>query len=338
MKFTFFGILIIFLTLLMGCSTTPEREVTKQMPNFMSSSQIDNQFKVMKQSGQKDEPIVLSVDDYSRFEQLIPLEKFFSNIPDNDFERKIKLNDNNNRLKNEGVDFRIRDSPVRSQWNGTCTANALVAVWENLNNKTNSNNIILSARHLWAEQGEAYSCDISIKTMSDSRICDNKYWLQTSKKAMPGGHCNKNKHAKILEYEYLGNDVDSVIDSLDKGFPVYLAMSTPYEMVQCKKIISPYSPKTNGGHALAIVGYVIVPEMKGEGYFIIKNSWGSDCGDNGYQYLPFYQCENGDGYCIFWEVSKIESKKNKYVKKKICYPKKFLWWKWKKCYWKLVES
>ncbi len=48
----------------------------------------------------------------------------------------------------------------------------------------------------------------------------------------------------------------------------------------------------SGGHANLIVGFVSknnlpadAPEPEGEGYFIVKNSWGADRGDCGYDYL-----------------------------------------------------
>jgi C1A family cysteine protease len=53
-----------------------------------------------------------------------------------------------------------------------------------------------------------------------------------------------------------------------------------------------------GGHAVLIVGYkdnttskfkCFINKLigKSNGYFIVRNSWGKDWGDNGYFYLPY---------------------------------------------------
>jgi len=41
------------------------------------------------------------------------------------------------------------------------------------------------------------------------------------------------------------------------------------------------------GHSVAIVGYRKDPAFPGGGYFIFRNSWGANWGDQGYGYLPF---------------------------------------------------
>jgi C1A family cysteine protease len=47
--------------------------------------------------------------------------------------------------------------------------------------------------------------------------------------------------------------------------------------------------KYEGGHALLIVGYVDDLSVDGGGYFIVKNSWGSDWGDSGYFNIAYSQ-------------------------------------------------
>lgn len=51
--------------------------------------------------------------------------------------------------------------------------------------------------------------------------------------------------------------------------------------------------KSVGGHCVVIPGYLAneklpagAPRAPGGGYFICKNSWGTDFGDLGYAYLP----------------------------------------------------
>jgi len=57
------------------------------------------------------------------------------------------------------------------------------------------------------------------------------------------------------------------------------------------------------GHAIAIVGAIIDQRVPGGGYYIIKNSWGSDYGDKGYAYVAFDYCEMT--YCYVWKVNEV---------------------------------
>ena len=42
-----------------------------------------------------------------------------------------------------------------------------------------------------------------------------------------------------------------------------------------------------GGHAVFCCGYQDDPQYEGGGYLIVKNSWGTNFGDQGYIYLPY---------------------------------------------------
>jgi C1A family cysteine protease len=44
-----------------------------------------------------------------------------------------------------------------------------------------------------------------------------------------------------------------------------------------------------GGHAILIVGYVDDATVHGGGYFVVKNSWGTDWGNQGYFYIAYSQ-------------------------------------------------
>ena len=46
-----------------------------------------------------------------------------------------------------------------------------------------------------------------------------------------------------------------------------------------------------GGHAMLLVGYVDDESVLGGGYFIIRNSWGGDWGEDGYGKLPYAYAE-----------------------------------------------
>ncbi len=56
-----------------------------------------------------------------------------------------------------------------------------------------------------------------------------------------------------------------------------------------------------GGHALTLVGY----DDK-EGYFIVRNSWGTEFGLEGYFYMPYNYVTDNQLSMDFWNISLVE--------------------------------
>jgi len=235
----------------------------------------------------------------------------------------------------KGADWSHRDTPIKNQWNGTCTAFSGVAGIENLLNKPDT--LDLSERDAWSKYRK-YSNEVFVDTMTEkgNEICPEEDWPQRNK--WPYKTCKKNRNHKLINAEYIESDIDLALDALDRGSVVYLGMATPKDMISCRSVIRTGSKFSNGGHAILIVGYEMDNTIKGGGYFIIKNSWGEDCGDNGYQYLPFYQCQKRGGYCDMWEFSKKAPifTPPKYEEVKVC---QRIWWKpWRwQCWTEKVE-
>ncbi len=59
---------------------------------------------------------------------------------------------------------------------------------------------------------------------------------------------------------------------------------------------TPYKNQADIAHAYAIIGYKRDPNDSSKGHWIIKNSWGSEWGCNGYAFLPYDYCNQR--WCI----------------------------------------
>jgi len=202
-----------------------------------------------------------------------------------------------------GVDLRSRDNYVVQQWGGTCTAHALAAVIENMA----GNKVKLSERHIWNDY-QTYSCDVAIKTWSGVGKCitEDKYWMHDYKSPLDRYLSKSACYTYLVKTEYLNNSLQLAIKKLNENKPLYLAVSVIKSMYACDVKIDAKSAKTGGGHALSIVGYTVDKNVSGGGHFIIKNSWGRNCGEAGYQYLPIGSCQRDDIYCLFWAVESVK--------------------------------
>jgi hypothetical protein len=198
------------------------------------------------------------------------------------------------------VDLRQFDTSVKSQFGSTCTSFGLVAAMENFLGRTTP--VELSERHLWSLYKQ-YSSKVAMSRALKNAITFEDKWPQSRTNPLPGykdGAVHKLKSSTFLD-----DSIPAAVRALDKGLPVYVGMRVPAGMKSCNKVIGPNTKATKGGHAIAIVGYQLDPAVKSGGYFIIKNSWGADCGDNGYQYLDFNNCKRNDMYCQFWSINQV---------------------------------
>jgi len=201
------------------------------------------------------------------------------------------------------VDLRLRDTAPKSQDNGKCTAYALTAAMESLlQSQGPVPGLDLSDWHTWSYYRQ-YSAIAAIKALSkpSATVTDEKYYPQfgSLKKGVSGLY-------GPITSKYLGDDSGAMVQSLIDGHPVYLALSTPKQMLACNKIIN-QGAASRGGHAVLIVGYIL--DEKGAPYAIIKNSWGAKCGDHGYQYMAMALCKKKGYYCSMWAIESVVQSK-----------------------------
>jgi len=193
------------------------------------------------------------------------------------------------------VDLRSRDTSVKKQFGGTCTTFGLVAAMENVMGGT----IHLSERDAWSKY-KKYSVKTAVSTLLKKGIVEEKWWPQ-SKTWAPWGYSN-HKQFKLQAVEYFEDDIQKAVQALEAGKPLYFGVSTPMDMIACDDRIGPDTKVSSGGHAFAVVGFEADPTEPAGGYFLLKNSWGSSCGDHGYQWFPFSLCSRNDMYCMIWAI------------------------------------
>jgi C1A family cysteine protease len=198
------------------------------------------------------------------------------------------------------VDLRYRDSPVKKQFGGTCTSFGLIAAMENL--LDDPSGVDISERHFWSLYRK-YSSSTAIKTALKKPVTREELWPQN--KTNPKSGYKSGAVFQLTSARFIDDDIPDALRALNAGNPVYIGMRVPADMDCSHKVIGPKSKATKGGHAIAIVGYQLDPSLKSGGYFILKNSWGSKCGDKGYHYLDFNNCQRSDMYCNMWAIEGV---------------------------------
>jgi hypothetical protein len=202
-----------------------------------------------------------------------------------------------------GKDLRHRDTPVITQLGKQCSAYGLIASIENLLDAPQVSK--LSESHLWS-QYRVYSSVSAVDAAKRMMITEYAMWPKGRSSPLPGWEAKT--HTAVKHITSIDDNVLNAVKALDSGRPVYIGMSVTTAMQSCVAVLEPDSPDTGGGHAVTISGYGLDKRVPGGGYFIIKNSWGADCGDKGYQYMPFNYCiRRGSSYCIMWDLQGVKT-------------------------------
>jgi hypothetical protein len=198
------------------------------------------------------------------------------------------------------VDLRARDTPIKMQFGGTCTAFGMIAAMENFLGLPRTLN--LSEAHLWNAYRQ-YDLAPAVKAALGRKITDEAYWPQDSSR--PYAQYLQMARTKLTGVRVLEDDVAEAVRALNRNHPVYLGLAVQTDLKACRTTIRANSPVTGGAHALAAVGYRYDAKVSGGGYFILKNSWGRECGDHGYQYLSFGACRQEGMFCLMWELTGV---------------------------------
>lgn len=225
------------------------------------------------------------------------------------------------------IDLRPICPPIVDQGKlGSCTANALAAVWgflelNALANKTPDGELfdpttfIPASRLFIYYQERAIEGDIhwdrganistGIKALLSVGCCDENVWpYDVSRfRVMPTNDAMIEAGAhKITDAGQL-NSLYSIKDCLASGFPVVFGFTvfSNFEsdvVAETGQLGMPVG-RERGGHAVMIVGYDDTTKI-----VIVRNSWGDSWGDKGYFYMPYDYVSNPNWCDEFYTIRK----------------------------------
>lgn len=202
------------------------------------------------------------------------------------------------------VDLREFDSLVEDQGElGSCVGNAITNSYELMTKQSYPNSFVeLSRLYVYYnarmiegninEEG-VYEIRNALKGVKEYGICREELWPYNPDKVnvKPINECYvEGKPRTITSYTSLST-ISEMLEVLNLGKPIVIGMDVYYSFMYVNKNAPVVSIPNNGdayigGHSVDIVGYDVTKP-----WFIAKNSFGSEWGDNGYCYIPFTYAE-----------------------------------------------
>lgn len=198
------------------------------------------------------------------------------------------------------VDLRQWDSPVEDQKTlGSCVGNAIASAYELLVNQLYPDQfaelsrlfIYYNARlfdNTLKEDIGVYIRD-GFKAVKQYGICTEKLWPYDIDKFddQPTPECYVDATKRTVPKYWTVTTLRDMLETLSANKPVVIGLSVyePFDFVNKNNSVIPMptvKDSYQGGHAVTIVGYDLKKEM-----FLIKNSYGTKWGSEGYGWLPF---------------------------------------------------
>jgi C1A family cysteine protease len=217
------------------------------------------------------------------------------------------------------IDLRPSCPPVYDQGErGSCTANALNAAYQFEEMKQGKENFIPSRLFVYynerAMEGTIYEdagaiIRDGIKTLVKDGVCPETMWeyIPSRFSIKPPQECyDAALNNQVLSYYSVNKTIRDVKQCLAEGYPVVFGF-TVFDSFMSQKVARTgiaEMPKRNeqpqGGHAIMAVGYDDSKEA-----LIIRNSWGTNWGLNGYFYMPYGYITNNLA-TDFWTIRLVE--------------------------------
>jgi C1A family cysteine protease len=215
------------------------------------------------------------------------------------------------------VDLRSQCPPVENQGQlGSCTANALAGALEFLEVKSETPLVDVSRLFIYYNERAIEHTVMSdsgaqlrdgIKSLAKQGVCSEKKWpyviSKFEDKPTPACYTEAKRH-HITSYHRILT-LDEMRACFAEGYPFVFGF-TVYESFESQKVAQTGvvnmpvpGERSVGGHAVVGVGYT-----DSDSRFIVRNSWGTDWGEQGYFTIPYDYLSNRNLADDFWTVRK----------------------------------
>jgi len=212
------------------------------------------------------------------------------------------------------VDLRSKMPPVYDQGQlGSCTANALVALFEYNASAFKGSRLFLyyNARAAIGTTSYDSGAYIShcVKSLQNHGLCTEALWPYTISqfrvKPFAASYTNALLH-RAATVQNIKNDFTSMKSSLNAGWPfaVGIAIYSSFETAAVAATGNVPMPRPGetflGGHAIVCCGYDDKKQC-----WIMRNSWGPKWGAAGYFFLPYLYLLNSRLSSDLWNITSL---------------------------------
>lgn len=208
------------------------------------------------------------------------------------------------------VDLRWADNPVQDQGpEGMCTAFAISAVLESRLMIEKLSRVKVSENNVWSHYQQP-NLLLALETVAGKNLVTYLFPPLYRGHAVPEDQTQRASFSsapRIPKHQSLGTLLELLVKK--EAFVMAVEITDGFSNFDYNPdraaigLITDNGSKPVGGHAVAVVGYILDEERPENGYFIIRNSWGKKWGEDGYGYLPFSWCDNH--ICGAWRLSGV---------------------------------
>lgn len=148
-----------------------------------------------------------------------------------------------------------------------------------------------------------------LKAVSKYGCCDEKIWpyvvSRFKNKPSAAAFTSAATH-EATQFLSVNQDLNSMLSCLASGFPIVFGFTvySSFESDAVAKSGILGMPKANeeveGGHCVSLVGY-----DKAKKLFLVRNSWGTDWGQDGYFWMPFDYVLDSNLADDFWTIRMV---------------------------------